>query len=72
MSEDNKRKNEFFETQNPWIKRLGLFLLIVGLTVDYWKEHLHLFMILFIVIIILAIVWGILKFIAGDIKDLFK
>lgn len=72
MSEDNKRKNEFFETQNPWIKRLGLFLLIAGLTIDYWKEHTLLFMILFIVIIILAVVWGIIKFFVSDIKDLFK
>lgn len=72
MSEENKRKNEFFETQNPWIKRLGLFFIIVGLSANYWKEHPVLFMTILIVIILLAIVWGILKFFVRDIKDLFK
>lgn len=72
MFRDEKTGKEFAGSQNPWIKRLGLFLLIAGLTIDYWKEHTLLFMILFIVIIILAVVWGIIKFFVSDIKDLFK
>lgn len=72
MFKDKKTGKDFAGSQNPWIKRLGLFLLIAGLTIDYWKEHSLLFMILFIVIIILAVVWGIIKFFVSDIKDLFK
>ena len=72
MFKDEKTGKDFAGSQNPWIKRLGLFFLIVGLSANYWIEHQALFMTILIVIILLAIVWGILKFFVRDIKDLFK
>lgn len=72
MFKDEKTGKDFAGSQNPWIKRLGLFFVIVGLSFDFWTKHPILLVVILLVIILLAIVWGILKFFVRDIKDLFK
>lgn len=72
MFKDEKTGKDFAGTQNPWIKRLGLFFVIIGLSLEFWTKHPILLVVIILVIILLAIVWGVLKFVASDIKDLFK
>lgn len=72
MFRDEKTGKDFAGSQNPWLKRLGLFFLIIGCTAPYWKEHTTAFSIILIVIVVLAVIWGVMKIFVGDIKDLFN
>lgn len=72
MFKDEKTGKEFAGTQNPWIKRLGLVLLIIGMTTPFWKERPTLLAGVLLFFIVSAIIWGIIRYIIVGIKNLVK
>lgn len=57
---------------NVWLKRLGLFIIIVACFSDYFKSNLQLFNIIFFGLIALALFSIIFKNLWGFIKDIFR
>lgn len=71
MLKDNNIGESFIGTQNPWIKRLGLYIIIVGVFADFFKQHIILFFFILFGIIGLAILRVIGVGIVQVFKDLF-
>jgi uncharacterized membrane protein len=61
-----------FLSQNVWLKRLGLIILIAGLFPAFYSEHMGLFGIILFVVIGLAIVTYAIKLIKGFFSSLWN
>lgn len=72
MFRDEKTGKDFAGNQNPWLKRLGLVIVIVGIVpATFWLKHCDAFLIVFYGILGLAIVRFIWRTIVRIFKDTF-
>lgn len=73
MSKEREHDTQpvIFGTDNPFIKRLGLVIIIIACFASYFSERPILVLVLVGGTILLAIIWGIIKIIINIIKTLF-
>lgn len=75
-NKDNKTTCEHtpspFLSQNVWLKRLGLVLLVIGLFPTLYSKNTELFITILVVVIGLAIVTYVVKLIKDFVKSIWN
>jgi len=71
MFRDEKTGQDFAGSQNVWLKRLGLYIIIVAVFSSFFKAHIILFFVILFTILGLAILRYLGRGFIQFFKDLF-